>query len=285
MSMRVGANINSVTRRVIKKPDGTTAGTITITKPNKRTQKKKRLQYNYKKISTQILMSNTSDSARRTVGKARRMVVTLKRKLRSSEYDDNELKNAIIHAEKMERVAKKRKKHMEEEERAEKTGTYFEEDEVEEKETDEASDSESAAKEQESKASEEKLRELEQELKELMEESMEETMEESLKELTEELVGAVHSNMEPEDVERLKKQHRADELREIMEADMKYLKALFEQLAKEKQAAMNGSGNSSIPSDTGNVSGVSLELGGVEMPVETTEAPVEIAGASVDVSV
>lgn len=289
MGMRIGTNSTNVikTTRTLKRPDGTTAGTITITKTNNSyMRRKKRLNYNYKKVSNQILQSKTSNSAQQTVGKARRMVATLKRKLRSSEYDDNELKNAIIHAEKMVRIAKKRKKHIEEEERAEKTGTYTEDAVQEEKET---SDSENADKEREAEANEEKLREMEQELRELMEKSMEETMEEtmreSMNELADELLGAAHTNMDPEDIERLKKQHRSDELREIIEADMKYLKALFEQLAKEKQAAMNGSGSANVTADAGNSGAASLELGGVEIPVQTTEAPIEIEGASVDVSV
>lgn len=289
MGMRVGTNNSNVIRttRTLKRPDGTTAGTITITKPNNSyKRKKKRLNYSYKKVSNQILQSKTSNSAQQTVGKARRMVATLKRKLRSSEYDDNELKNAIIHAEKMVRIAKKRKKHIDEEERAEKTGVYTDDAAEEEKET---SDSEKTDEEQEAEANKEKLREMEKELRELMEETMKETMEEtmreSMKELADEFLGAVHTNMDPEDVERLKKQHRSDELREIIEADMKYLKALFEQLAKEKQAAMNGSGSANVATDASNSGAVSLELGGVEIPVQTTEAPIEVEGASVDVSV
>ncbi|MBD5493386.1 MAG: hypothetical protein HDR12_03115 [Lachnospiraceae bacterium] len=286
MGMIVGTNNADVIRRTLTKPDGTTAGTITITKPKSYKRKKKRLNYNYKKVSNQILQSKTSNSAQQTVGKARRMVATLKRKLRSSEYDDNELKNAIIHAEKMVRIAKKRKKHIDEEERAENTGAYSDDAVQEEKET---SDSEKADKEREAEANEKKLREMEQELRELMEKTMEKTMEEtmreSMNELADALLGAAHTNMDPEDVELLKKRHRADELREIIEADMKYLKALFEQLAKEKQAAMNGSGSANVTGDTGNSGAVSLELGGVEVPVQTTEAPIEVEGASVDVSV
>lgn len=282
MSMRVGMNNSNVTGKVLKNPDGTTAGTITIRRPNRNIQRKKRLNYNYKKISNQILMSKTSESASQTAGRARRMVATLKRKLRSYEYNDKEIKNAIIHAEKMARIAKKRKKHIEEEERAEKTGSYFEEEKIEENE--ESEDEKEAAK-QESEVSEEKLRELEEELKKLMEESTEETMEESLEELTDALIGAAHKNMDHEDVERIRKKHRADELREIIEADMKYLKALFEQLAKEKQAAMNGSPSVEAAAADSGSSGVALELDGVDIPVQTSETPVEIEGANVDVSV
>ncbi|MDE6747941.1 MAG: hypothetical protein K2K21_02590, partial [Lachnospiraceae bacterium] len=65
MGMRVGTNISNVikTTRTLKKSDGTTTGTITITKPNNYKRKKKRLNYNYKKVSNQILQSKTSNSA------------------------------------------------------------------------------------------------------------------------------------------------------------------------------------------------------------------------------
>ena len=56
--------------------------------------------------------------------------------------------------------------------------------------------------------------------------------------------------MDPEDLEMLKKKHRAKELRKITEADMEYLKALFNELEKEKQDNQNG---------------VSLELAGIEV--------------------
>ena len=82
-------------------------------------------------------------------------------------------------------------------------------------------------------------------------------------------------------MERLKKKHRADEMREVMEADMKYLKALMFRLEKEKQE--------------GSSSGVSLQLSGVDMPVQsvsvdmpieaTTDQLVVAEGGSIDISV
>ncbi|MCM1263890.1 MAG: hypothetical protein NC313_14360, partial [Butyrivibrio sp.] len=60
MGMMVGTSNNTTIRKILKYPDGTTAGTITITKPkNKYMQRKKRLPYNYKKISNQILQAKT----------------------------------------------------------------------------------------------------------------------------------------------------------------------------------------------------------------------------------
>ena len=112
-----------------------------------------------------------------------------------------------------------------------------------------------------------------------MQESMQELLEEaSLEELSEEFCGAVYE-MEPEDLEQLKKKHRSDEMREIMDADMKYLRAVFQKLEKERQSLSSGIKNfaAEIPS------GVSLEISGLEMPVEVQPVPVETAGASIDV--
>ena len=91
-----------------------------------------------------------------------------------------------------------------------------------------------------------------------------------LDELSDELMPAQEHNLDPEDLELLKKKHRAEELRDIMEADMKYLKAMFEKLAKEKQENSSHS------------SGVSLELNGMDIPVEPMEVPVPVEGGSVD---
>ena len=122
-----------------------------------------------------------------------------------------------------------------------------------------------------------KLQEAQQE--EIKEEQKQELLEEaSLEELSEEFCGAVYE-MEPEDLEQLKKKHRSDEMREIMDADMKYLRAVFQKLEKERQSLSSGIKNfaAEIPS------GVSLEISGLEMPVEVQPVPVETAGASIDV--
>lgn len=127
-------------------------------------------------------------------------------------------------------------------------------------------------------------REFEQEMAQLSE----------MDELADALGGGSARDMDPEDLAELKKKHRLDEQRDIMEADMAYLKALFYKLAQEKQ---QGSGSSGIGGGSGDGngvsasgggydgSGVSLELGGMEMPVETAQAPVMLEGGSVDATV
>lgn len=270
MGMKIGMYNAVKTSIPLKNKDGSSAGTITITKYNK--VKKKRLGYNFKRVSAHIMSAKTPLFAGKAVREARGAVVTLLMKQMSGDYDSRELDSALEHARKMERVAKKRRKHMEEEERARQTGSCMVEEEVETAE-------EAKEKEAEKKVSEEhtqKLDEMARELKQLIEES-----EQALNDLAEGLTDASWEDMDPKQLENMKRRHRAQELREIMEADLKYLKALFDRLSKEKQESMNGSSFDGSDSPYG----VSLELGGVDMPVETSEAPVSAEGANMDVTV
>lgn len=89
-----------------------------------RTQKKdttlklKKLRYSYKSFSSQLLRSKTSIDAARVARKARRELVMLKgKRLHENEkYDSYELEAAITHAQAMVRVARKKVKHLQEEE-------------------------------------------------------------------------------------------------------------------------------------------------------------------------
>ena len=249
---------------------------IRFSKPKNRYQtKKKRLGYNFKKLSTQIMTAKTSGNAGKAARDARGMLVTLLLKQKNGNYDEKELKYAIEHVKDMMRIAKKRKRHMEEEERAARSGSCFVEEEPK------VSEKEEKEEEQQSEISTEELEELARELKQLMQESAEE-----MKRLANEMVSASWEDMDRDDLDNLKRKHRADELRELIEADMKYLKALFDKLAKEKQqSASSASSGSSESSSSGSSNGVSLQLSGIDMPVETAEAPVPAEGASVDVSV
>lgn len=82
----------------------------------------KQLRYRFKDISSKILRSKTSAAARQVVGQARREVLRLKRERLNGNYDDEEIEAAIVHAKAMERVAKKKVKHLEEEEMAKASG-------------------------------------------------------------------------------------------------------------------------------------------------------------------
>ena len=63
MSIIVGTNNSNRTSIPLKKPDGTVVGTLSVTKANNNTKKKKRLSYNFKRISNKIMMSKSSLNA------------------------------------------------------------------------------------------------------------------------------------------------------------------------------------------------------------------------------
>lgn len=283
MGMQIGAFSakGNTTLITLKNRDGSTAGTISITKPNRSKAKKKRLSYSFKRVSNKIMSSKTSSHANRAVREARGTLVQLLMKQKSGDYDETEVRHAIEHARSIERVAKKHRKHIEEEERAKRGGGCFEEEEIDVAEEEKEKEEEQQQKITEAaEASAQELEELSKELERLMQESMEE-----LSDLADELMSASWEKMDDDDVENMKRRHRAEELRDILEADMKYLKALFDRLAKEKQANTSGSSATRAASDAANQAGVSLEIFGVDMPVETSEAPVAAEGGVVDITV
>ena len=85
----------------------------------------KKLKYQFKSLSTKILRSKTSLAARQAAGQARREILRLKSQKQSGKYDNEELEAAIEHAKAMERVAKKKARHLEEEEMAKCVDAYM----------------------------------------------------------------------------------------------------------------------------------------------------------------
>ena len=280
-------------------------------------KKMKKLQYNFKLISSQIMRAKTSSSAQRAVSSARRATAQLRRKRKSGEYDDAELEAAITHALAMERVAKKHVKNLQEEERAERSAGICESELPEEEQkmaedalTEDMSgfpDEFSEDPEEISKEFSEQMEQIGQELAESLEEIPEElaeemaqlmqeyagmmsdTMEELGGDLLESLSG-FDTDMDPADLKALKQKHRAKEMQEIVKADAKYLKAIFEKYAADRQQAASG-----VSQVMGAMNGMS-GMGGVvivsAMPHTVSasapaaaSAAVSVEGNSVDVSV
>lgn len=239
-----------------------------------------------------ILQTKTSGSARQVAARARGKVALLRQRLKCGEYDDKELESAIVHAEKMERIARKRMRHLQEEEMAKRGGPCFGEleEECEELWPDEEAEQEeelSADGRQRELELEKRQRELQQEMQRMTRELMEQTQRE-MEELSEmdelaDALGGGMTDMDPEDLDELRRKHRLDEQREIMEADIVYLKALFNKLAQEKQQSAGSSGGGNSGGNAG--SGVSLELGGMEMPVEVQQAPAMPEGGNIDAAI
>ena len=279
MSMMIGKSNSNIVRIELKNPDGTSAGSIGFTKPS--LKKKKRLQYNFKAISAQIMQAKTSGGASQVASKARRQIAVLQRSIKSGEFDEDEIKNAIAHAKSLERIARKRAKHLRQEEALKQDGNPYL-SEMEEKMDDLAV--EGMDPEELLNLSEEELKQLMKELEEAMHDLEEEAADSQVIDKSDSLDEVVQENLDLLDLEQLKKKHRSDELREIMEADMKYLKALFNKLAKEKQNAASGSfGGSDRSGSADSLSGVMLQLSGVDTHVPAAEIPAPVSGGNMDV--
>lgn len=232
----------------------------------------KKLKYQFKSLSTKILRSKTSLAARQAAGQARREILRLKSQKQSGKYDSEELEAAIEHAKAMERVAKKKARHLEEEEMAKCSGGPCAGSRIEEEQL---SDEEAKAMEENPDDARDRADELEQVQEETGRmadpdpamlqnyancgsalESMEDVLSsldefsdeilnefsESMKELFDEMglnelsdsVLSVEKDMDPADLKMMKIKHRNKEMKDIVRADAKYLKAVFDHLEKTR---------------------------------------------------
>jgi hypothetical protein len=219
----------------------------------------KSYKYNYKDVSTRIQRAKTSVSAGQAVIAAKRKVIEIKRKLSVKSEDSGELQAALIHAERMEMVARKKKHHLELEELVSNTMKRDESlEKFEDASTNKASDKEqridslpSPVEEKITEAEDmifdERYKMIEDMMDVLQEEDISNLSDEMLDEMNEmiasfgedelemleeamdmaELMEVVDPHMSKEDYENLKRKHRASEERAIMKADMDYLKAVI----------------------------------------------------------
>ena len=294
MSMMLGISVSNRKRMEIKDMSGKVVGSVTVT-TGKASQVvvKKRLPYSFKEISTRLLKTKKSGNAHQVLISARQKAVSLRLMYKGGVYDDDEVLAALMHAQAIVRLAKKREKHLQEEERAEKKigkdGVFCEAD-LEEK-TEEASSRQTHKEEREqtkAKMDLQRMQKLMEQYERMMQEAMKELEQlDNMDALSEELGIDGEVSMDPEDLELMKKKHRADEMRAIVEADMKYLKFMFDKLEKERQSNNNSiSSYSSVSYDNNSSANdsVSLELGGVDIPVEAApDAMTIVEGGAVDV--
>lgn len=267
MGMMVGAG--GVVVRTANPYGAAKTNSSPVRKTTNNSKKRKRLNYNYRDVSGRILRAKTSVSATLVVTHARTMVAVLRRRYGCGEYNDRDLEIAIIHAEKMVRIAKKKLKNLKMEEMGRRTSEAEKaQEELEDENSLNTADMQSEEREISADELRDMIRELEQELQELAAEN-------SLDDLMDECLGTGGAVSE-EELERVKKKHRCDEMRQIVEADMKYLKAMFQRMMQEQQEI---------------AAAATLELSGAmnNTPVTISmaaaaDAPAE-AGANVDASV
>ncbi len=92
--------------------DGSYAGTISVTRPVSKNNKKRRSDYSFKQISAQVLNAKTSDKASQVRTSIGMKLNLLYKRRKSDEYDEEEIIRAILHAEQILRACKKKEKHL-----------------------------------------------------------------------------------------------------------------------------------------------------------------------------
>ena len=244
--------------------------------------------YNFKEVESRIQRAKTSVSAGQAVVSARRKVLEVRRKMASSKNNAEELQLALTHARRMEMVAKKKKHHLELEELARTVSKRDEKLEQQEqaavdmKNSMVTADEEKIVKRQDeifderiemiSEATEQMndqmLKELNEKIAEFGEDELRE-LEEAMEML--ENMEMIDPHMTKEDLDELKRKHRASEQKAMMKADMDYLKGMI----KLNSA---GKGISSVSFPSAAVSNISMPA----MSLPTVSAPVSV---SIDVQV
>lgn len=248
----------------------------------------KTIKYQFKSISSKILQAKTSLSARQVVGQAEREILRLKKERMKEDVDTTELDAAIAHAQAMERTAKRKVKHLEQEEMAEASGGngLIVDEEESDKANKEGADVEEADTEEEKAADKadayinetdmknnaesediSEINELTEEMTDAFVEGMKDIMDEMGLEELNDALSVETGEIEPEDLKMLKIKHRNREMKEIAKADSEYLKAIFDHLEQIKDGAIQ---QSAIPSAEANP----MDFG---MTVSFSEPMIDIA--------
>ncbi len=263
---------------------------------------KKKFNYHFKNLSSQILRSKTSTSARQVVSMAMREVMRLKREKQSGKYNAEEVEAAILHAEAMERVARKKVKHLEQEELVKASGKAAPETEIKEAEPEEegrsAKEAEQTAENEETARGEEASEEAG--VSDTVNRYLQEDMPADLNELTGEMLKEISSalqemmeelgvedeevlspeEMTPEDLKEVQIRHRNKEMKEIVKADAEYLKAVFDELERQKNAGgpdLKQAGDGAVDLSGSGASFGSGSAEGMAGPATTEGAAVDVA--------
>lgn len=266
----------------------------------------KKLKYQFKNLSTKILRSKTSLAAKQVAGQARREVLRLKSKKQSGDYDSEEIQAEIDHAKAMERVARKKARHLEEEEMAKCTGGSCAGSRIDEEEKLPGEDTKTAGENQKELDNAEEsmdpvqneyvltdpdlamlqmyancgtaldsLNEVLSSLNEFSDEILDQ-FSESMKDLFSEMgmdelsdsMRSVQKDMDPADLKMMKIRHRNKEMKDIVKADAEYLKAVFDRLEKMKSSGVVPMNNGSLSFGASDTMSAA-EAAGVSAPAVT----------------
>lgn len=223
---------------------------------------KKDPEYNHKKFTSKLKNAKSPQAIRSLAASIRATIADLKAKQATGEYDEEEIAAAILHAEIMEQAALKRADNLEQEEMAERKLKREELEELmegekeeegamavvpaegdpasvasAEAETEEMMDAEmQAMMEEMQRLQEEMAAQMAEEMEEMLAEASEEDPLQALDDMSKILSGSVSE----EDIDEMKKKHRAAEDMTVARADMEYLKMKFNRLQRQRDALKSG---------------------------------------------
>ena len=201
-------------------------------KKEKAKAKKKNLNYNRREVSAQVLRASKLGMAARALATARTKASSLRRLVGTGQYDENELRVAIAHAESIVKTAKKKLGNLKEEQIKEKRVSR-----------------EKQANELKKQVKRQRVRAKRQQIK---------------RELAAQK-NQVEQQMKAKEMrcKRLKRRHRGEELADVAKADLKYIKDL------QQYRRYGDAGNSSRSVDTTGTA--ALEIGDTAMRLSDLE--------------
>lgn len=201
-------------------------------KKEKAKAKKKNLNYNRREVSAQVLRASKLGMAARALATARTKASSLRRLVGTGQYDENELRIAIAHAESIVKTAKKKLGNLKEEQIKEKRVSR-----------------EKQANELKKQVKRQRVRAKRQQIKrELAAQKNQVEQQMKAKEMR---------------LKRLKRRHRGEELADVAKADLKYIKDL------QQYRRYGDAGNSSRSVDTTGTA--ALEIGDTAMRLSDLE--------------
>ena len=252
----------------------------------------KKLNYNANEVANAIQRAKTSTSAAGTVSKAKRKVAELKRKLANKDADTGEIRIALAHARSLERVATKKKRHLELEELVNNARRNQENQEKTENESsDMVTEIAETVKDKMSEQSQDRIDELYEKMEQLivdyqeseeyssdfeaeliqsMDDMMSEFEEMQSKTLSEafdalDAIEIADPHMSEDDFKMFKIKHRNSENKDIVKANMEYLKSLIEHYEKSPTSSVPGvapgvSSQAVIPVESGVSADVNIDI-------------------------
>lgn len=215
-------------------------GTTKITQRYSNQNKKKKLNYNPREISSAILRANKSQSAGRVAVQAKSKLINLQKCKGTGQYDEGELDLAIAHAKRMVQCAKMKTQNLRQEERSKKR--Y----------------------EKEAKA------ELRQEKNEIKARVARKERNLEQKSNIEHMQRVQKQKSQKRELMRKKKFHRSHEQSKLNEADMDYLKQQLRGLREPYSASRSFSAGVTV-----DLSAEAMQLAEVQMEQQLTEAQIE----------